>query len=58
MSDKHKASKKDVAAGHGKQDDAQKSKDKQAKRAIKDHADDMPGAAGFISARADEDTYD
>ncbi len=26
--------------------------------AEKDRPDDMPGAAGFASARADEDTYD
>ena len=57
MSDKHKAHKKD-AAGHGRHDEAQKAKDKPVKPAAKDEASDMPGAAGFISARADEDTYD
>lgn len=56
MSDKHKAHKKDAAAGHGKPEDVRKSKDKPAKTATKD--EDMPGAEGFISARADEDTYD
>ncbi|MBL8591315.1 MAG: hypothetical protein JNK01_01435 [Devosia sp.] len=56
MSDKHKAHKKDATAEHGKRDEAQKSKDKPVKPAARD--DDMPGAEGFISARADEDTYD
>jgi hypothetical protein len=56
MSDKHKATKKDAVAVHGKHDDVQKSKDKPTKTVGKD--DDMPGAEGFISARADEDTYD
>ncbi|MDF2980632.1 MAG: hypothetical protein K0Q69_404 [Devosia sp.] len=56
MSDKHKAHKKDAAAGHGRHDEARKAKDKPVKTAAKD--DDMPGAEGFISARADEDTYD
>lgn len=58
MSDKHKAHKKDAAAGHGKHDEAQKSKDKAVKPATKDDGHDMPGAAGFISAGAEEDTYD
>lgn len=56
MSDKHKASRKDAAAVHGKLDETQKAKDKPTKTVGKD--EDMPGAEGFISARADEDTYD
>jgi hypothetical protein len=56
MSDKHKAHKKDAATGHDKPEDGQKAKDKPTKTVGKD--EDMPGAAGFISARADEDTYD
>ena len=56
MGDKHKVQKKDAA--HGKRDDVRKDKDKAAKPASKDDAHDMPGAAGFISAGADEDTYD
>ena len=57
MGDKHKAQKKDAA--HGKRDDVRKDKDKAAaKPAGKDDAHDMPGAAGFISAGAEEDTYD
>lgn len=56
MGDKHKAHKKDAAARHGKPEDVQKSKDKPTKPVGKN--EDMPGAAGFLSARADEDTYD
>ena len=56
MGDKHKVHKKDVA--HGKRDDVRKDKDKTAKPAGKDDAHEMPGAAGFISAGAEEDTYD
>lgn len=56
MGDKHKVHKKDAA--HGKRDDVRKDKDKTAKPAGKDDAHEMPGAAGFISAGAEEDTYD
>ena len=58
MSDKHKIQKKD--ASHGKRDDVRqgKDKDKAAKPAGKDDTHEMPGAAGFISAGAEEDTYD
>ena len=57
--DKHKGHKKDMhQAGHGKQDMSHKGKDKQAKTPEKDDSQDMPGADGFRSARADEDTYD
>jgi len=56
MGDKHKVQKKDTA--HGKRDDVRKDKDKAAKPVTKDDSHDMPGAAGFISAGADEDTYD
>lgn len=58
MSDKHKAVKKDAAAGPGERNEEQKSKDKPVKPVSQDDARDMPGAAGFIGARADEDTYD
>jgi len=57
MSHKHKLPKKDAA--HGKRAEAQKDTDKlAAKPAGKDEARDMPGAAGFLSAGAEEDTYD
>ena len=56
MGDKHKVHKKDAA--HGKRDDMRKDKDKTAKAATKDDSHEMPGAAGFISAGVEEDTYD
>ena len=56
MGDKQKMQKKDAA--QAKRDDARKDKDKAAKPAGKDDSHDMPGAAGFISAGAEEDTYD
>lgn len=61
MSDKHKGHKKDAAPashGHGKHDEAHKAAEKSSKTASKDKSHDMPGAAGFISAGAEEDTYD
>lgn len=58
MTDKHKGQKKAAAQDHGKRDDASKSKDKLAKSAAKDDSHEMPGAAGFLSAGAEEDTYD
>ena len=56
MGDKHKVHKKDAA--HSKRDDVRKDKDKAEKPVGKDDAHEMPGAAGFISAGAEEDTYD
>ena len=56
MGDKHKVQKKDAA--HAKRDDVRKDKDKAAKSATKDDAHEIPGAAGFLSAGAEEDTYD
>ncbi|MDB5540699.1 MAG: hypothetical protein JWQ89_2426 [Devosia sp.] len=59
MGDKHKGKKKDaVPASHGKSGEAKKDKDKLAKSTVKDDAHEMPGAAGFLSAGAEEDTYD
>lgn len=56
MSDKHKGHKKDAAPD--KREEVRKDKDKPAKTAAKGNDHDMPGAAGFISAGAEEDTYD
>lgn len=59
MGDKHKDAKHDTRhAEHGRHEHAKKDKDKHAKPAGKDSSHEMPGAAGFISAGAEEDTYD
>ena len=58
MGDKHKGHKKDMRAGDDKQDEMKKAKNKAVDTSDKGHPRDMPGAAGFTSARADEDTYD
>lgn len=58
MSDKHKVQKKHSEAGRKRPDEAPKPEAKPAKSAATDDGHDMPGAAGFISAGAEEDTYD
>ena len=58
MSSKHKAQKKQSDVARKRPDEAPKPEAKPAKSAATDDGHDMPGAAGFISAGAEEDTYD